>query len=244
MTSPRTPRQWNAGDTIPDDVEQVRDVHGRVWTQQWLRMDDGQKQWRLPGTRFGSSTESVTRAFGPVSEVLPETPEPPLDGTDGSLMRAYEATREARGLPECCRRCWEPQRSCTCAGGFMTDNAGPVPASQSVPAVPVSSTGGKETGEAAETATRDLRADLAELINDSRDGADLYRWNFLDAADAILAAGWRPPVPDSETENALITSIIQDIEEEARLAKFDGDVALRGYARKLRARLSVMDVTS
>lgn len=46
----------------------------------------------------------------------------------------------------------------------------------------------------------ELRADLAELINDSRDGADLYRWNFLDAADAILAAGWRPPLPLSPAD--------------------------------------------
>lgn len=62
--------------------------------------------------------------------------------------------------------------------------------------------GATNTGSASEhadgstsAARDDLRDDLAELMHASRDDSDIYRWTFLDAADAILAAGWRPPLP-------------------------------------------------
>lgn len=44
--------------------------------------------------------------------------EPAPDGTDGSLIAEYERNR--RVMPPCCRRCWEPERSCRCVEGFWS----------------------------------------------------------------------------------------------------------------------------
>jgi hypothetical protein len=89
VTSPRTPRQWAEDDTIPADVTAVHHHHEPLLygcgTQcAWIRRAS---DWKGPWgyaleeaemlRRMGPVTEVIEDA--PLSEVLPETPEPPRE---------------------------------------------------------------------------------------------------------------------------------------------------------------------
>jgi hypothetical protein len=88
---------------------------------------------------------------------------------------------------------------------WAAGSSAPVPASQSVPAVPVSSTGRKETGEATETATEALSADLRSIRDFivrsvGFDGGQGMTTQAEELRDLFLDAGWRPPLPEGGEE--------------------------------------------
>jgi hypothetical protein len=220
VTSPRTPRQWNAGsEEPPADVTRLRGVGGeddvvRLGNGWWIVAPDERpivSDDFADGFPWRAGASIPTRLW-PLSEVLPETPEPPREDWQpkpgerviGKLFSHPDDDIEGEFVGH--------------RGDFVSNlNVGAAlwcavlratlrpAASQSVPAVPVSSTGGKETGEAAETATEALRDALADLLDaamERNQGASLdsiEAWDFeadlLPIADAILAAGWRPPLP-------------------------------------------------
>jgi len=69
--APRTPRQWNAGDTMPEDRPDVVDERGVQWA--W---DCDEEAYVSYGRNEVRSWRLLIRLFGRVVEVLPETPEP------------------------------------------------------------------------------------------------------------------------------------------------------------------------
>jgi hypothetical protein len=191
--------------------------------------------------RMGPVTEVIEGA--PLSEVPPETPEPPQVGCCGACIAKGHVQGEA------CSDCLgsghahDPDDPCpapepprededlfpsalaehcyfegcpewiTGSSDYCPTHAksyAPVPASQSVPAVPVSSPPIEDSGEAAETATEALSAvgvgSLSEAIglalNDTYAGLEFEDPTFESGTMAIMAvlrerlADWRPPLPE------------------------------------------------
>jgi len=205
VTSPRTPRQWNAGDAEPEDRPVLRDhAPGAGFT--WETPIQREGMW---GNDYGQwmPWAKVLEHYGPLSEVLPETPEPPRDlqaeatrwAVGQALARGEEIEIPGMGIVALDE---EPVPS-------QLDEEDPVPASQSVPAVPVSSTGGKETGEEAETATEALSGDTEWALSDPKTELTktLAEAAAIPQAEAAKVAAflideesWRPPLPVCDCE--------------------------------------------
>lgn len=171
MTSPRTPRQL-LGWTVPDHVmsfdvapneltlwcfkHEPRVGSGRITRDPEHRPD--QIIDFLKAHAHGETVEYRPNldpdVSWPLSEVLPETPEP----TGAQGCNAQSSWNGNHEIKYCARPVGHPgEHRSSLVSEWDTlkwhDDDDPVPASQSVPAVPVSSTGGKETGEAAEGGT-------------------------------------------------------------------------------------------
>lgn len=230
MTSPRTPRQ---------DAEalraEIRDVLGEAPTCEH-GTEAGTYCW--PCAQLDRGAELAAYA-APLSEVLPETPEQStkifapwssetaltlIDFQQIGHLHPFTCPRDHRGQYALVANnggWFCPADDCdytqNWAWAYMTDRSAwpesPIqshPASQSVPAVPVSPTGGKETGEAAGTATEALNAagvgSLSEAIglalNDTYAGLEFEDPTFESGTMAIMAvlrerlADWQPPLPD------------------------------------------------
>lgn len=187
IATPRTPRQWNAGDEEPQgDVKLFHERHGFVERRRggWLfvRMPDGTPYPEELHGQPGWAWEA--NQHWPLSEVLPETPEPPREDED-----LFPSALAEHCYFEGC------QEWITGSSDYCPEHAklyAPVPASQSVPAVPVSSTGGKETEEAAEKSELD-----GESACEHGTAAGTYCWPCAQHDRGVQLAAYAAPVPPS-----------------------------------------------
>jgi hypothetical protein len=239
VTSPRTPRQWAAWSEEPSAsvqklVDRDGNLVGRDANGNWLYLTvDGKAQDDSCSVPWSDLDDEYDMGW-PLSEVLPETPEPPREDdkiyptwTDETVAALNDFQHRGGMHPFTCPGShdretvliatssgWMCPRGSTCgytqgwAHSFMADRSAwptcPFPASQSVPAVPVSSTGGKETGEGDETATGaealsgEPKSWLAGFIygfagNVSQGDAGVAAAEII---DEFVRVGWRPPLPD------------------------------------------------
>lgn len=188
-----SPRQWGKGDPEPADRPMVRDRHSDVWTWHPTGV------WTTPET-MPCTWEYIARKFHPLTEVLPEVPTITVSsGVAAALTRA----RVARAI--------DNGEEIEVPGlGIVAPDEQPVPAAQSSQDAPnpVSLvSGGQGSGET--PATDELRAELRELLSAAiatgavhsmeaweradEDLKNTWRLYGMRAADALLAAGWRPP---------------------------------------------------
>lgn len=241
MTAPRQPRQWVEGDPEPTDVYEVQHTNSQRYRRTFVTVNYGGSvvvrfwawqsgpsgallSWDTLAGRLGGYKLTEVLTDDEVPGVLPETPEP----VSMPVLPTYETYFHGEKLVQCggCgKQVLQVLHSCK---GI------PAPQSSPAPLLPLS----------APVETEGRVEGVSEALSPQSE-IELKLWNLLDKAEqeylasdepcdrksalvrAVLAEGWRPPLPPLSK----VAPFDPDDETPAALAAFFLTPWFDGHAR-------------